>query len=207
MAELVSELSLKSAARMGLFLQEVETARDITSSTGEVLARQFDFRAGALVAALTYTIPDRRHIIRQLRLALLDFYVHLERKQSIYGFNPVRALDLLAASLETMSDADFHQSIVQLIARCRDRHVAFTGKAPFGLAAVVRFTIERCFQANVPQYVVTKFDVGFKPKYLQVGAVLTHWNGVPIDKFIKLKANIFHGGNEPQPLAHKLPLL
>jgi hypothetical protein len=207
MAEFLSALNLKSAAKMGLFLQEPDTARRITASTGRVLALRFDFRADALDAALSYTLAERRRIVEQLRIALLDFYVFFERKKSIYGFDPVRALELLAGSIETIFDADFHQAIVQLIARCKDRHVKFIGKAPFGVSAVIPFAIEQCFQAGAALYVVTKFDTGFQPKYLKIGAIVTHWNGVPIEKFIKLNANIFDGGNEAASLARCLAFL
>ena len=36
---------------------------------------------------------------------------------------------------------------------------------------------------------------------------MTHWNGVPIEKFIKLNANIFDGGNEAASLARSLAFL
>src|SRR4051812_37486605 len=85
---------------MGRFLRDAEaSARSLKSPAGKVLARQFAFRAEALAAATVYSVPERRRIVGQLRLALADFYVHLERKKSMYGFDPARALDLLEPSV------------------------------------------------------------------------------------------------------------
>jgi len=193
---------------IGRFLRNAEAnSQTLTSPDGKVLARQFLLSEQELTDATTYSIPDRHRIVSQLRLALADFYVHLERKKSIYGFDPVRALDLLGTSVESISDGEFHQGIVDLIARTRDRHLFFYGRTPLGVSAVLPFTIERCWQGSDAKYVVTKVASGFKPKQLQVGAFVTHWNGIPIERFVRLSANTFDGGNEAASLARSLEFL
>ena len=142
---------------IGRFLRNAEAnSQTLTSPDGKVLARQFLLSEQELTDATTYSIPDRHRIVSQLRLALADFYVHLERKKSIYGFDPVCALDLLGTSVESISDGEFHQGIVDLIARTRDRHLFFYGRTPLGVSAVLPFTIERCWQGSDAKYVVTK---------------------------------------------------
>ncbi len=184
--------------------KQIESVRTLSSPAGKVLARQYQLRPGSLAAPPLYSTPERRRIVQQLRLALAEFYVHLERKKAIYGFDPVRALDLLLGCIETLSDGEFHESIVQIIARCKDRHVAFVGRTPFGTAAVLPFTIEKCWDGDAPQYIVTKIDERQKPASLRIGAIVTHWNGVPIERLVRLNANLFDGGNEASALARSL---
>jgi hypothetical protein len=83
----------EAAAR---WLRNVEaSSQNLTSPQGKVLARQFVLNQQDLTDALMYSAADRHRIITQLRIALAYFYVHLKRKKSIYGFDPVRGLDLL----------------------------------------------------------------------------------------------------------------
>ena len=197
-----------SSEAMGRFLRDAEASgRTLKSPAGKVLARQFTFHTETLAAATKYSIPERHRIVGQLRLALVNFYVHLERKKSIYGFDPVRALDLLQPTVESISDAEFQQAIVDVIVRIRDRHLFFYGRSPIGMSAVLPFTIERCWEGQDVQYVVTKIDKSYTPKRLSVGAYVTHWNGIPIERFIRLNANVSDGGNEAASLARSIAFL
>jgi peptidase S41-like protein len=198
---------LQSALPPASLYKEGDTSRSVMSPAGKILGRQFQLQRDIVAAATTYTIAERHLIVGQLRLALADFYVHLERKKLIYGFDPVRALDLLAPTVERVPDAEFHQSIVELVARTRDRHLVFMGRAPFGSSATLPFTIEKCWEAGVTTFVVTKIDNAFTPQRLRAGAVVTHWNGAPIERFIRLNANVFDGGNEAAAMARSLAFL
>src|SRR4051812_940582 len=177
------------------FLRQAKTlGKDVKSPAGKLLARRFSLSNEGLVAATIYPVSDRRLIVQQLRLALVSFYVHLDRKKSIYGFDPVRALDLLEGTCETITDAEFHQSVAELIVRTRDRHLSFMGRAPIGTQAVLPFTIERCWDGDDLHYIVSRIESEFTPDRLSVGARVTHWNGIPIDRYVRLNANIFDGG-------------
>jgi hypothetical protein len=182
-------------------------AEILTSPAGKTIARQFTFNRAAVVSATVYSIADRHRIMSELRLGLTGFYVHLERKKAIYGFDPVRALDLLEPSVNELTDSEFHQSIVDLIARTRDRHLMFFGRAPIGLSAVLPFSVEQCWQGQDVKYAVTKIAAGFVPKQLRAGALVTHWNGIPIQRFLALNANVFDGGNEAAALARSIAFL
>ena len=172
----------------------------LRSPAGKLLATTFALPPSALAGPM-YPIADRRRLIDQLMLALGSFYVHLERKKAIYGFDPVRALALLAPRIDTISDAELHENLVELLVRVRDRHVIFLGRAPYGAAAMVPFTIENCWENGNQLYVVTKVDPGTPTKRLKPGARVSHWNGISIDRYIRLCANLFDGGNEAASLA------
>lgn len=179
----------------------------IHSPGGKLLAKKFALTAPELAAAPVYPIADRRRILDQMSIALDDFYVHLNRKKAIYGFDAVRALGLLRLQVDTLSDAEFHENIVEIVARVRDRHVGFYGRAPYGVSAGLPFIIETCWDSETKIYVVTWVDPNATVKSLQPGARVTHWNGIPIDRYVRLTANLFDGGNEASSLARSLAFL
>lgn len=189
----------KSGAKVGETL--------IRSPGGKLLAKTFALPVPRLAEAPVYPMADRRRLLGQLLIALDGFYVHLDRKKAIYGFDPVRALDLLGLQIEALSDAEFHENLVEILARVRDRHVMFYGRAPYGAAAVLPFIIETCWDSGTEIYVVTKVDPGTTFKELKVGARVSHWNGIPIDRYVRLIANLFDGGNEAASLARSLAFL
>jgi hypothetical protein len=179
---------------------------DIRSPGGLLLAKIFDLSAGVGVAPV-YSVDDRRRLLDQMSFALDHFYVHLPRKKAIYGFDPVRALALLRLRVGTLTDAEFHENLVEILARVRDRHVMFYGRAPYGVAAALPFTIETCWDGGTEIHVVTEVDDPASMKSLRVGARVSHWNGIPIDRYVRLTANLFDGGNEAASLARSLAFL
>lgn len=179
----------------------------IHSPGGKLLAKTFVLPMQAIAASPVYSIADRMCLLDQLSIALDSFYVHLNRKKAIYGFDPVRALALLRMQIEALSDSEFHENIVVILARIRDRHIVFYGRAPYGVSAVLPFTIEKCWDRGTEIYVVTKVDSSATFKLLQPGARVSHWNAIPIDRYIRLIANFFDGGNEAASLARSLAFL
>jgi hypothetical protein len=179
----------------------------IRSPGGQLLARKFDLALASIGAAPVYSIDDRQSLLSQLSFALDRFYVHLPRKKAIYGFDPVRALALLRLRVDVLTDAEFHESLVEIIARVRDRHVMFYGRAPYGVAAALPFTIETCWDGGDKIYVVTGVDVGPSFQFLKIGARISHWNGIPVDRYVRLTANVFDGGNEAASLARSVAFL
>lgn len=177
----------------------------LRSPDGKAIARTFGLDAFAV--AHVYPIPERRRIVEQIRLVLRDYFVHLDMKRSQFGFDPVRALDRLEPVAAELSDEDFHQSILQVITRTRDRHLVFYGRRPNGVSAVLPFDIERCWIDDAETYVITRIEDGYSPAHLRVGAIVTHWNGTLIARQIRLNANLFDAGNEPGLLARAIEFL
>lgn len=177
------------------------------SPAGKRLAQVFPLDRVEIARDQVYPLADRERLVEQLTIALSDFYVHLYRKREIYGFDPVRALQLLRLSMNELSDGQFHEDIAEIVARVRDRHLMFFGRAPYGTFAILPFTIETCWQEGERQYVVTKIDKDYNTRFLHIGAVVSHWNGIPIDRVVRLNANLFDGGNEAAALARSLAFL
>ncbi|WP_332859890.1 S41 family peptidase [Janthinobacterium svalbardensis] len=193
-------MSVIGAGRKG-----VKTA--IRSPEGQLLATTFPLSLSSIGAGPVYALGDRRRLLDQLVIALDSFYVHLNRKKAIYGFDAVRALGLLRLRVETLSDAEFHESLVEVVARVRDRHLILRGRAPYGSTAILPFTVETCWDGGVQIYVVSKVDESATFKALQPGARVSHWNGIPIARYVRLNANLFDGGNEAASLARSLAFL
>lgn len=179
----------------------------IHSPSGKLLARTFALPAPSCSVAALYPYIDRLRLIDQLTIAFGQFYVHLERKKAIYGFDPVRALGLLRLQAGDLSDAEFHESLLQILARVRDRHAMLYGRSPYGSMAALPFTIETCWDGASTLHLVTKIDAGATLKSLRTGARVSHWNGIPIDRYVRLTANLFDGGNEAASLARSLAFL
>ncbi|MCP3461099.1 S41 family peptidase [Bradyrhizobium sp. CCGUVB23] len=186
---------------------EQQAAEIIRSPAGLEIAKTFALGVAPVDAAMVYSIEDRQRVLAQVSFALDNFYVHLPRKKSIYGFDAVRALALLRLRVETLTDGEFHESLVEILARVRDRHVMFFGRAPYGFSAVLPLTIETCWDNSNKLHVVTKIDAGANLKALSVGARVSHWNGIPIDRYVRLNANLFDGGNEAASVARSLAFL
>jgi hypothetical protein len=185
-------------------LKETQILR---SPKGVAVARTFALEVSNAADTPVYSEYERQRIIKQVRLVLQDFYVHLQMKEAQYGYDAVRALDRLEPVVADLSDEDFHQSLIQLITRTRDRHLAFYGRTPNGISAVLPFHIECCWIDNRESYVVTKIRDDYTPKHLKPGALVTHWNGTPIARQIRLCANLFDGGNEAASIARSLEFL
>ena len=179
----------------------------LKSPAGVVVGRTFSMNFDPTISANVYSIIERRQIVEQIRIVLRDFYVHLEMKQAQYGFDPLRALARLEPILEELSDSEFLQSVVQVITRTRDRHLAFLARSPNGVSAILPFLIELCWSNDEEMYVVTKITDGSETQHIKVGAIVTHWNGIPIDRYVRLNANLFDGGNESASIARSLEFL
>lgn len=188
--------------------QKVKETQILTSPNGMAVARTFALLEVSDTAHTpVYSDSERRRIIEQVRIVLQDFYVHLQMKDAQYGYDAVRAIDRLEPLVAELSDQEFHQSMIQLITRTRDRHLAFRGRSSNGVSAVLPFQIERCWIDGKESYVVTKIRGEYTPMHLKPGAIVTHWNGTPIARHIHLSANLFDGGNEPASVARSLEFL
>ena len=116
----------------------------ITSPQGVAVARTFSLMDEELATPI-YTNAERRRMVEQIRFVISEVYVHQTMKEAQFGYDAIRSLDRLEPYLTELTDEEFHQSIVQLITRTKDRHLAFQGRNPNGISAVLPFQIERCW--------------------------------------------------------------
>ena len=153
--------------------------------------------------------------MRQIVSTALDlverWYVHLPLKRSMYAVNPVQRLRLLQRRLETahaaMSDREFYDDLLGTFAELRDLHTTFVLPEPFrSTTAYLPFSIEACLRRGRREFVVSHTFADGEPAMAAAltrarrlgfdrGVVVTHWNGVDIDRAVAANANRELGSN------------
>ena len=161
----------------------------------------------AAVAELT---GAQRYDLIDLWVMLLDeLYVHLPQKRSLYGYDPIRALEALRRDEALLDDDAFHRELMLTINRLRDAHTQYRppGRVP-GHVARLPFLVEAIGPAARPQFVVSKVarelveDSEFEP-----GVEILTWNAVPIERVIDHHADTEVGGRPDARRARALDSL
>jgi C-terminal processing protease CtpA/Prc len=128
-------------------------------------------------------------------------YVHLPLKRAMYAVNPVQRLRLLQRRLATaavpLSERQFYDEMLSIFAQLRDLHTSFVLPEPFRSAtAYLPFRLEACVENGRRLYVVSDVMPGApKRRGFGRGAVVTHWNGVPIERAVASNAEREAGSN------------
>jgi hypothetical protein len=137
---------------------------------------------------------DRYQLVSQARTLLEGVYVHLALKRSMHAVEPIQRLRLLERRLDAVSDQQFHQELAAVFRSLGDLHTLYELPVPYrGNVATLGLLVERCVDADgAPRHVVTRVDPAIAKHGLQVGAEVTAWNGVPIERAVELAAA--HGG-------------
>jgi hypothetical protein len=149
------------------------------------------------------TLADRRQIVQQALILIEQNYVHLPHKIAMHAVNPVQRLRLLRARLAASNPrrlppaAAFHGEMSEIFHSLRDLHTNYVLPEPFrGKLAFLPFLVEEFFEQGRPQYLVTKVMDGAPVGDFGLGALITHWNGMPIERAIEVSAARYAGSNE-----------
>ncbi len=157
----------------------------------------------ARVEAHQTPLEDRLAILNAGKLLFRNFYPHLSFKQKLYiDANPVEALEAIAAQAASLSEVDFHTSILRIFDCVRDAHSLYAMPGPFRNAiAMLPFEMRPAVDAEGhPRYIVTKTmdaggDAGLGHPVFGVGVEITGWGGRPIGTYILDLAVDQPGGN------------
>jgi hypothetical protein len=152
---------------------------------------------------LQLTMSDRRRIVEQALVLIEQNYVHLPHKVAMHAVNPVQRLRLFQARLAgagtgAISAADdFHGEMSEIFHGLRDLHTNYLLPDPFrGQLAFLPFLVEEFYENGRPRYLVTKVMDGAPTGVFGRGALITHWNGMPIERAIELNAARYSGSND-----------
>lgn len=153
------------------------------------------------------TPEDRVELVKRLRAALEDFYVHLPLKRAAHAVDPVQRLRVLQYALEEnqvpreWKDLDFHKEILAIFTELRDLHTQYLLPPPYNeLTVFLPFLLEQCYDPpdengkRSAVYLVTKVAASLKHPSFVPGVELLYWNGMPIETAIKQNADR-HGGS------------
>ena len=145
----------------------------------------------------TLTAAERATLVSQATALIEQIYVHLPLKRAVHAVDPVQRLRNLAARMGPLSEREFHDELIAVFTELRDLHTNYILPAPYaGKIAFLPFLVEESFTAHgTPRYLVTKLLAGFTHPTFGVGAELTHWSGVPIDRAVEVNSGRQAGSN------------
>src|SRR5215472_17522222 len=129
-------------------------------------------------------------------------YVHLPLKRAMHAVEPVQRLRLLKQRIDTYSERAFHDEMISIFVHLRDLHTNYILPEPYrSRVAFLPFRIEECFVPGGPgaepvrQYLVTQLSGSLSEPAFQPGSVVTHWNGIPIDRAVEINGEREAGSN------------
>jgi len=159
-------------------------------------------------------------LVAQARELLAGYYVHLPLKRALYAVDPIGRLDVLAArisavergSAPTFPEDELHDELSAIFASLRDLHTSYTLPEPHrSRIAFLPFLLEECDGGRGPCFPVTKAagpfaDPDFRPDPARP-VLVTHWNGVPIERAVLRHAERTGGSNDAARRARGLERL
>jgi hypothetical protein len=142
----------------------------------------------------------------------------------MHAVDPLQQLRLLRYRLDEVTsdqmppEIEFHAELTQIFNSLRDLHTGYRLPAPFSnKVAWLPFLIEEVDAAGRSEYVLTKWVADAWPEPGMEGAVVTHWNGMPMARAVARNADRHAGSNADarharglssltvRPLANTLP--
>lgn len=162
-------------------------------------------------------LPARIALAEQALSLIAGYYVHLPLKRALHAVDPERRLTLLrqrlvaltlaqssevpaehAAALADplLSERAFHAELISIFTSLRDLHTTYyLPPAYHGRVAFLPFLLEQCRDAGRTRYVVSKVTGSRGRAGPRPGAIVTHWNGVAIERVVERSAELNAGSN------------
>ena len=147
------------------------------------------------------TPEERLRIVEQALVLVEQVYVHLPLKRAMHAVEPIQRLKLLKQRLAGISERSFHDEMISIFTHLRDLHTNYILPEPFrDWVAFLPFRIQEFFEGEERQYVVTQVKPGaVNPKsvdkHFKQGVIITHWNGIPINRAVEINAEREAGSN------------
>jgi hypothetical protein len=139
---------------------------------------------------------ERQLLVDQALELIEQLYVHLPLKRAMHAADPLQRLKLLKHRSTSLSEPAFHAELISIFTRLRDLHTNYILPDPFrARTAYLPFRLEEFFEENELRYVVTDVKPGTEDDSFKRGAIVTHWNGVPIHRAVEINADREGGSN------------
>jgi hypothetical protein len=165
------------------------------------------------------TLAEKQNLANQLLVLIRNYYVHLPVKTSSLAIDPLQEVALLLDDIPLIpTDFEFFSRLIGIVKKLRDRHTSFKLPSPWAnMICYLPFAVEDAWEGNIHRLIVTKLmtDLG-DPKFV-VGVDITHWNGIPIARYVEQLSWEMEGANPfaridmtlrsltIRPLAYMLP--
>ena len=153
-----------------------------------------------------YKTATKKLVLNQAKLVLTEIFVHQDVKSRDFGpsANPLPKLNALEKRLNTVSDADFHNSLTNIFLGLKDLHTLYYLPKPFACYESFlpfRFKYVSLNQENkafAVTYVDSRkvvTDLLPKPFNVAVGDLLISYDGLPVNEAVKKAAINSYGAN------------
>ena len=146
-----------------------------------------------------FSSEARNCLVKQLIITIQSYYVHLPIKRAAFAIDPIQELELLLdAQAANYTELSFFQQILNIINKLRDRHTTITLPEPWTkIVAYIPIMIEKYYEQGKPIYIISKKLFGYVNDEIVLGTRITHWNGTPIDLYLKdVLATASQGSND-----------
>jgi hypothetical protein len=144
----------------------------------------------------TLTTAQRRKIVDQAQEMLESLYVHLPLKRAMHATDPIQRLELLRFRLDSLSERQFHDEMIDTFVDLRDLHTNYILPSPYASkTAFLPFLLEEFFEGPTRKYMVSKMIAGFTHATFKPGVVVTSWSGVPMERAVEVNADRQAGSN------------
>ncbi|MBV6625694.1 MAG: hypothetical protein KI793_22665 [Rivularia sp. (in: Bacteria)] len=148
---------------------------------------------------------EREEIVNQALNFIENIYVHLPLKRARNAIDPVQRLKLLKYRLVKMSELNFQQEMIGIFTELRDLHTVYLPPMPYqSVNFVLPFIVEEFYENSQRYYIVSHVSEDFEHESLEKGVIVTHWNGVPIERAIKLNGLQTYANSEHACRIHGL---
>ena len=154
------------------------------------------------------TLEERQRIVDQALVLIEQFYAHLPLKRAMYAVDPIQRLKLLKYRLSTIperrlpdeqqlpDERRFHDEMISIFTQLRDLHTNYLLPDPFrSMTASLPLRIKEFFEGDERRYLVTDVAPDLGDPHFEPGVVVTHWNGIPMDRAVELNADRQAGSN------------
>ena len=153
-----------------------------------------------LAASGKLTLDEQKLIVDTALDMIGELYVHLPLKRAMHAIDPLQSLRLLQRQLDNatapMKERLFHNRMIGIFISLRDLHTNYILPEYFAsYVAFLPFYLEEFWEGDQCHYVVSKLMDGFTHPDLKAGAVVTYWNGIPMDHAVELNAEKNAGSN------------
>lgn len=194
-------------------------AIDQTDAQTRALLGQSPLLAAVRLVEPGLTLAEKQNIANQLLVLVKSYYVHLPVKTSSLGIDPLQEIALLLDDTPLIqTDFEFFSRLIGIIKKLRDRHTSFKLPSPWAnMICYLPFAVEDAWENNRHRLIVTKLMTELDDSNFSVGVDITHWNGIPIARYVEQLSWEMEGANPfariamtfrsltIRPLAYMLP--
>jgi hypothetical protein len=155
-----------------------------------------------LASAGKLSLEDRKLIVEQALVLMVQNYAHLPLKKAMHAVDPVQRLRLLQQQLQQNPpnnqppETEFHRELTEIFTSVRDLHTNYILPEPFnGMVAFLPFMVEDYKSAGERRYLVSRVAQGFSHPTFVEGVEIKYWNGMHIEKAVWNQAWRYAGSN------------